>query len=448
MSDLSLLRNRLVRFSDIGVEPKLVSALKNVGIVEPFEVQKESIPDILLGRDVCCRAPTGSGKTLAFGLPLLCNTKKSKPKRPTSLILTPTRELAEQIRVVLAPLAGVQGHRVMTIYGGSPYKGQIGKLRRGVEIVVACPGRLIDLTQKKALNLNDVDIVVIDEADRMADMGFMDPVCEILDMCNGDRQTVLFSATLDDDVKGLVDKYQVNPVRIEVGPEEVRMDTMAHYFWKVGAHDKSILANHISQTCGSVIVFCKTRAGVDRLGDQLIGMGSSVTTLHGGMNQKQRDRSMRRFGSQGATTLIATDVASRGIDIEGINCVLHFDPPENGKAYKHRSGRTARAGSKGIVISFVQKSQVRFYKKIQRSVGINQEIKEAKPESLDDAFQIIESGVNRKENRRVETRGNARYPKKRTRRRRNSEAMQGQKNVRRPKSKSGKNRNRRPRGRK
>ena len=206
----------MVSFSDLGIGPAIVKELNKQGITEPFEVQKESIPDSLLGRDVCCRAPTGSGKTLAFGLPLIARTKRANPKRPTGLILTPTRELAEQINSVLRPIALAVDRDVVSIYGGVSYKKQYNALNKGVDILVACPGRLIDLLDRRALKLDDVETVVLDEADRMADMGFMDPVCEILDKCSNERQTILFSATLDDDVADLVKNYQNEPVTIEV----------------------------------------------------------------------------------------------------------------------------------------------------------------------------------------------------------------------------------------
>ena len=398
------MRNELVRFSDIGVEPRLVKALRREGIVEPFEVQRESIPDSLLGRDVCCRAPTGSGKTLAFGLPLLSRCSDAKPKKPTSLVLTPTRELAEQIRTVLDPLAKSLGHRIMSIYGGTPYKGQISKLAKGAEIIVACPGRLLDLVEKRALYLENVDIVVLDEADRMADMGFMEPVCEILDACSRNRQTILFSATLDDEVAELVESYQSDPVVIEIGPEEVSMDSMDHIFWRVNSSNKLALSEYVTQNCSPSIVFCKTRAGSNKLGKQLAEMGASVAVLHGGMNQKQRDRSMRKFSTQKVRTLIATDVASRGIDIQGVNCVLHYDPPENGKAYKHRSGRTARAGMTGIVVSLVQKSQQRYYKRIQKQVGISCEITEPMPELIGSG-----NGINPERNNQAKNRKKKRF---------------------------------------
>ena len=379
----------MVRFSDFGIEPSLIEALRNEGIVEPFEVQREAIPEAMLGRDICCRAPTGSGKTLAFALPLISRTAEAKPKRPTSLILTPTRELAEQIRNVLHPLASSAGLGVLSVYGGTPYKGQLRKLGRGVEILVACPGRLIDLLDRGALRLDNVGIVVLDEADRMADMGFMEPVCSILDKCRPGRQTILFSATLDDDVTEIVDSYQDDPVRIGIGPEEVSMDSMQHLFWKVNFRGKADLSAYITEKCGRSIIFCRTRAGVNRLGDEMSEIGSSFTTLHGGMNQKQRDKSMQKFCAGRARVLIATDVASRGIDVNDVSCIIHFDPPENGKAYKHRSGRTARAGSTGTVVSLVQGSQNRKYRRIQDEVGIKCKFTEPNVEMLEEREFVL-----------------------------------------------------------
>ena len=271
----------MVRFSDLGIGPSLIDVLAQEGIAEPFEVQKEAIPDAMLGKDICCRAPTGSGKTLAFGLPLISNTPEAESKRPTSLILTPTRELAEQIRQVLQPLARTVGLDVLSVYGGTPYKGQLRKLNQGSDILVACPGRLIDLLDRKALRLDDVGIVVLDEADRMADMGFMEPVCSIMDKCKPDRQTILFSATLDDDVKKTVDNYQTDPVQIGIGPEEVSMESMSHFFWNVKSNRKAKLCAKVTDKCGRSIIFCRTRAGVNRLGDQMKEIGSSFATLHG-----------------------------------------------------------------------------------------------------------------------------------------------------------------------
>ena len=360
----------MVSFSDLGIEPILVETLKKQGILEPFEVQRESIPDGMLGRDVCCRAPTGSGKTLAFGLPLLARTEEAEPRRPTSLILTPTRELAEQIFKVLDPLAYELQLYVLAMYGGSSYNKQFRALDRGVDILVACPGRLIDMMDRGAVSLDDVGVVVLDEADRMADMGFMEPVCKILDRCKPDRQTILFSATLDDEVADLVRDYQTDPVTIEVGPKEVTMESMTHYFWLMPNSKKSAISSEIIRKCGRTIIFCRTRNGVDRVGDEMQYDGMAIETLHGGLSQRQRDAAMSRFQHGECMALIATDVAARGIDVEGVNCVIHYDPPENGKAYKHRSGRTARGGATGIVISLVQKPQKKQFGKIQREVGI------------------------------------------------------------------------------
>lgn len=359
-----------ISFYDLGVDPGLVNSLKEMGITEPFEVQRESIPDAMMGNDVCCRAPTGSGKTLAFGLPLIMRTLRADPEFPTSLILSPTRELADQIAKVLTPLAATFDLEVLAIYGGVPYGRQRKALSRGTDIVVACPGRLLDLLDHGALSLEDVGTVVLDEADRMADMGFMEPVCKILDQCAPNRQTVLFSATLDDEVGDLVTNYLSNPVTIEIGPKEVSMDSMEHFFWLMKNSMKPSIASEIIRKCGKTVVFCRTRRGADRVGDDLVEEGISVSVLHGGLDQKKRDRAMAKFVEGRCMALVATDVAARGIDVEGINCVIHYDPAENGKVYKHRSGRTARAGAQGSVVSLVQNPQKKMCSNLQKDVGI------------------------------------------------------------------------------
>lgn len=398
----------MVSFSDLGIEEPLVRVLRQQGIEEPFEVQTEAIPDGMLGRDICCRAPTGSGKTLAFGLPLLSRTVQAKIEMPTALILTPTRELAEQICKVLNPLAWAVNLDVLAIYGGTSYQKQRKAFSSGVDIIVACPGRLEDLLENDYLTLEDVAIVVIDEADRMADMGFMEPVCRILDQCTPDRQTILFSATLDDDVALLVDKYQNDPVTIEVGPKEVSMESVKHLFWMVRGQEKPDVAFDAIQKVGRSILFCRTRAAVDRVSDELSDLGMMVATLHGGLNQKQRENAMKRFTSSRAKVLIATDVAARGIDIEDVHCVIHYDPPENGKAYKHRSGRTARAGSAGTVLSIVQNPQRRQYQRLQRDVGIRCDFGPPEFEALPaNDFELIASN-DRSEGRNRGDRGNSR----------------------------------------
>ena len=293
---------------------------------------------------------------------------------------------------------------------------------------MACPGRLIDLLERGALQLDDVKIVVLDEADRMADMGFMEPVCSILDECSPDRQTILFSATLDDDVEEIVDSYQNDPAIIGIGPEEVSMDSMQHIFWRVESRGKADLSAYITEKCGRSIIFCKTRAGVNRLGKQMDELGSSNTTLHGGMNQNQRDRSMRKFSTGRARVLIATDVASRGIDVDDVGCVIHYDPPENGKAYKHRSGRTARAGSSGTVVSLVQRSQNRQYRRIQSQVGIRCEITSPKPEILDEREFVLVPPEKSEGKREQSTRNNNKRSRRSRRSKRNRDSKKNRSN--------------------
>lgn len=362
-----------VSFAHLGVSSKLNQELSKAGFREPFEVQRETIPDMILGHDICCRAPTGSGKTLAFGIPLLDRVGKAEPHLPRALILTPTRELAQQIHEVLSEISWGMNRRMMAIYGGVSYSKQIRKLERGVDIIVACPGRLLDLVEQGKLSLEDVDIVIIDEADRMADMGFTEPVCEILDACSPTRQTVLFSATLDEDVSHIRESYQDNPVTIEVGPKEVAIDEMEHHFWLTKSSMKSKFAAEAIRKSGRGFVFCRTRAGVERVSKEISQEGLQVTSIHGGMQQNKRKRAVEDFTASRTHAIVATDVAARGLDIKGVRCVIHYDPPENGKSFKHRSGRTARAGELGNVVSLVQHPQKNKWSKIQKEVGLNVE---------------------------------------------------------------------------
>jgi len=359
-----------VSFLDLGIEPAIVYQLKKQGITEPFEVQEAAIPDTMLGKDICCRAPTGSGKTLAFGLPLIARCKPSEPGKPSSLIVTPTRELAEQICNVLTPLAKEMHLKVLAVYGGTSYTKHRRALEKGVDIVVACPGRLIDLMEQGSISLENIEIAVLDEADRMADMGFIDPVCFILDNCDRNRQVILYSATLDREVSKIVKKYQNSPVRIEVGPKEISMDSMKHHFWIIKKR-KIIITSDVIEKVGRTMIFCRTRRGVDRVARELKDERLRATAIHGGLTQRQRDRAMDQFIYGDCIALVATDVAARGIDVDGVQCVIHWDPPENGKAYKHRSGRTARAGATGTIVSLLQKKDKGKYKRIQKEVGIN-----------------------------------------------------------------------------
>jgi len=369
-------------FADLGLPHELVSPLTKAGITEPFPIQAATIPDALAGRDILGRAPTGSGKTLAFGLPLLATIKKGQPHRPRSLILSPTRELAEQIRVELAPIAAGRGLRLLTVYGGVSYHPQRSKLKRGVDVLIACPGRLIDLLEQGDLTLEDVDYVVIDEADRMADMGFMPQVRQLLDMTPDNRQTLLFSATLDGDVARLTQRYQTDPVRHEVGGDAHDAGTARHHFWRIDNNDRVDMVADVVGAHGSTLVFTRTRRGADRLARQLEQHGVKAEAIHGGRSQRQRDRALRNFKNGQAEALIATDVAARGIHVDGVECVIHFDPPEDHKAYLHRSGRTARAGAEGHVVSFVQHDQVRSTHRLQDHLGLRDGINSPSMEAL------------------------------------------------------------------
>lgn len=361
-------------FTDLGVPADLVAALESRGVTTPFEVQAATIPDALAGRDVCGRAPTGSGKTLAFGIPLVARVEHARPKHPRALILAPTRELAAQIQREIEPLARARGRRVAVIYGGVGYEPQRKALRKGVDILVACPGRLADLLGQSALTLSDVDLVVIDEADRMADMGFLPEVRRLLDRTAADRQTVLFSATLDGDVAVLTRDYQRDAVRHEVGAAEPDILLATHHFWRVEPTERVDHTASVIAAAGPTIVFTRTRHGADRVAKQLEQLAVRAAAIHGGRTQGQRDRALADFMRGRVDALIATDVAARGIHVDDVACVLHFDPPVDSKTYQHRSGRTARAGASGAVVSFLARDQVRDARRLQREFGFPGEV--------------------------------------------------------------------------
>ncbi len=357
-------------FAHLGVSKKLVSVLAERDIVEPFPVQAATIPDALAGEDVCGKAPTGSGKTLAFGLPMLAKVEKAKPNKPRALVLAPTRELAEQIKQELAPLAKVAGRTISAIYGGVGYGPQKTALRRGLDVLVATPGRLEDLMEQRSIDLSQVNIVVIDEADRMADMGFLPAVRRILDRTSRQRQTLLFSATLDGDIAVLSRDYQNNPIRHEAGTVEPETIDAQHHFWLVDHHDRVEHAADIIGTTYRSIVFTRTRHGADRLSKQLSKLGISAVAMHGGRSQNQRNRALKEFTSGRAQALIATDVAARGIHVDAVDSVIHFDPPADAKDYLHRSGRTARAGATGTVVSLVTGIQKRGVQRMQQDLNL------------------------------------------------------------------------------
>jgi superfamily II DNA/RNA helicase/cold shock CspA family protein len=355
-------------FADLGVPSDVVSTLAARGIHTPFAIQALTIADGCAGRDLSGRAPTGSGKTLAFGIPLAVRVARAAPKRPTGLVLVPTRELASQVRTELEWLGGPRKLRVAAVYGGTGYGAQLKALRRGVDVLVACPGRLTDLLERGDVFLDAVELVVVDEADRMADMGFLPAVQRLLDRTPATRQTMLFSATLDGAVDTLVRRYQRDPVRRAL-PSDDEQPKATHLFWRVESDQRLKLCADVVKLAGPTIVFCKTKRGTERLARQLQQAGVRTEALHGNRSQGQRDRALAAFAEGTVDALVATDVAARGIHVDSVACVLHFDLPNDAKDYVHRSGRTARAGAVGTVVSFVGSGKARDAAAIQRALG-------------------------------------------------------------------------------
>ena len=368
---------RPTSFAELGVPAAIVEALSASGITQPFAIQAETIPDLVDGRDVIGRAPTGSGKTLAFGIPAVAMALERGPahkKRPRVLILAPTRELAGQIHDELAPMLAAVGRHGLAVYGGVGLQPQINRLSSGVDVLVATPGRLEDLIQQRVVSLAEVEYVVIDEADRMADMGFMPAVKRLLDQAGDNPQTVLYSATLDGEVAKLTKAYQSDPVRHEVGEATPDLDKMTHYFWKLPRPERIPLCASVIATFGRTIVFTRTRHGADRAARQLTRAGVPAVPIHGNRSQNQRQRALDDFARGKAAALVATDVAARGIHVDAVECVVHFDPVDEDSAYVHRSGRTARAGARGTVVSFVDPGQVKDVQRMKRRLELPQEI--------------------------------------------------------------------------
>jgi superfamily II DNA/RNA helicase len=351
-------------FRDLGIAPALANTLNAQGITHPFPIQIATVPDAIAGHDILGRGQTGSGKTLAFGLALLTNIsgKAAKPHKPLALVLTPTRELAQQIDEVLTPLARAIGHDSVVIAGGMPYAKQITAMRKATAILVATPGRLIDLLNKGEVQLDDLEITVLDEADQMADMGFLPVVKEILDQAKPNGQRLLFSATLDRGVDALVRQYLNNPKTHSLQNDRASVSTMEHYVLVMHPGDKDDITNQIAARNGKTILFVKTQRGADRLADKLAHAGVPVGALHGGKSQAVRTRTLALFKQLPNAALVATDVAARGIHVDGISLVVHVDAPTDHKDYLHRSGRTARAGEAGAVVTLATTKQ-------QKSVG-------------------------------------------------------------------------------
>lgn len=366
-----------VRFADLGVPRALTDSLERRGISAPFPIQSATLPDSLAGRDVCGKAPTGAGKTLAFGLAILSRLE-AKPRagrhgrrHPSSLVLVPTRELAAQIESDLAPLAKSIGARVTSVYGGVGYGKQLATLRNGVDVVIGCPGRLTDLVERGSVDLSFVEIVVVDEADRMADMGFLPAVRRLIDKTCTSRQTLLFSATLDGPVDKLIRDYQHDPVRHEVRPAGDDRGAVHHHFWRVEPQQRVAVAAETITARGPAMVFCRTKRGADRLSDRLARSGLQSAAIHGDRSQGQRERALAAFRAGHLDVLVATDIAARGIHVDSVPLVVHFDPPADPTDYLHRAGRTGRAGADGIVVSLVGQEHVAGIKRIQKKLGLS-----------------------------------------------------------------------------
>ncbi len=359
-------------FASLGLPRPLTVALANALITEPFAIQSATIPDALAGRDVLGRGKTGSGKTLAFGLPMLTRLMggKSEPMHPRALILVPTRELAMQVRDALYPLAQQVKLSMQLVIGGASYDRQLEGMRRGADIVVATPGRLIDLVDRRAVDLSSVSIAVLDEADQMADMGFLEEVDQIMNLVQPGGQRLLFSATLDRGVDKLVKQHLSNPVEHATDPDTASVTTMVHHLFVVDAREKPAIVHAIAKREGRTICFARTQLGVEQWAGELAEMGVRVDALHGGKSQGARNKAITNFRDGRVDVLVATDVAARGIHVDGIDLVLQIDPPHDSKDYLHRAGRTARAGKDGLVVLISTTRQVRSAEQLLRQAGV------------------------------------------------------------------------------
>jgi superfamily II DNA/RNA helicase len=364
-------------FAELGLPAAAVDVLTRRDIHEPFAIQARALPDALDGRDVLARAQTGSGKTLAFGLPMLTRLAANRTQKGTrstrGLVLVPTRELARQVAGDLDPIAAALGLRTLTVYGGTSIGRQLESARRGVDVIVATPGRLLDLMDRRAVTLDAIQVAVIDEADHMADLGFLPAVTRILDATPDGRQCLLFSATLDRGVDRLVTRYLTDPAIHAVAPATAAVDTMDHHVFSLGHDDKIAVAARIAARPARTLFFVRTKHGADRLARQLVRHGVGAAAIHGNLNQNQRQRALDGFASGHQRVLVATDVAARGLHIDDVDLVVHFDPPKDHKDYLHRSGRTARAGATGTVVTLVEPHQRTDVARIHSAASITPE---------------------------------------------------------------------------
>ncbi|MFD4789594.1 DEAD/DEAH box helicase [Streptomyces sp. NPDC058459] len=361
-----------VTFAELDLPPAVRRKLAELDVREPFPIQAATIPDALAGRDVLGRARTGSGKTLAFGLPLLARTagRRAEPKQPLALILVPTRELAQQVCEALTPYADALGLRMAAVVGGVSIGRQIAALRDGAEVVVATPGRLHDLIERKACRLDRVRVTVLDEADQMCDLGFLPQVTEALEQVRPDGQRMLFSATLDRDVADLVRDHLKDPASHSVDPAAGAVTAMDHHVLLVHGPDRYAVTTEIAARDGRVLLFLDTKHGVDQLTRHLRGSGVHAAALHSGKSQPQRTRTLAQFKDGQITALVATNVAARGLHIDDLDLVVNVDPPADAKDYLHRAGRTARGGDSGSVVTLVLSGQRRELSKVTAEAGI------------------------------------------------------------------------------
>ncbi len=361
-------------FAELGLPPLLVAALDKRGIREPFAIQTRALPDALAGRDVLGRAQTGSGKTLAFGLPALTRLANHPaartPHSPRALVLVPTRELAQQVSTALDPLATALNLRVTSVVGGAPYGRQIDALTRGVDVLVATPGRLIDLIERRACRLDRIEITVLDEADYMADLGFLPAVTRLLQMTPDGGQRLLFSATLDRGIAGLVETFLHEPVVHAVAPATASVDAMTHRVFTLHRDDKPTVAAEVAARPARTLFFVRTKHGADRLAKQLGKAGVEAAAIHGNLGQGARQKALAAFAAGSTRVLVATDVAARGIHVDGVDLVVHYDPPNDHKDYLHRSGRTARAGTTGTVVALIQPDELRAFQRLHSDARV------------------------------------------------------------------------------
>jgi superfamily II DNA/RNA helicase len=361
-------------FGGLGLPADIIEVLTDQGITVPTPIQALTIPDGLAGRDVCGRAETGSGKTLAFGLPIIVRLDGESSPNPRALILVPTRELAAQVTEALEPAATVRGLRLVAVYGGVPMQPQISAAKAGADIVVATPGRLLDIHRRGILRLDAVRHVVIDEADQMADMGFLPQVHDVLRAIPRGHQTMLFSATLDGQVRTLVREYMTEPAIHTIESRGDLVETQEHRFVGVHHMDKAKVAAAIINSSKRCLVFVQTKRAADRVARELADEGINVAKTHGDLQQQVRERNLERFSQGKVQALVATNVAARGLHIDDVDVVIHYDPPDDFKTFVHRSGRTARAGEEGLVVTLVEWDEILDVERLQRSAGLNTEI--------------------------------------------------------------------------